>query len=286
MLDAKIHSPVLLLTLWMAFSFPTRAAELKRPTAEAFQRYVQLTEARMRSELRNPQTFLYFDTLPEEQRNSILARLHSGQIVIAQMGTLDDGKEIQVPDGLIHHWLATGFIPGATRDQVVALAQDYPSHAQFYTPDVQRAHLLARDDQHFSVYYRFYRRAIVDTVYNTEFSVDYHLPDDSRAYSLARAVRIAEVQNPGKPDEKELPVGNDHGYMWRLNLYTRYLEKDNGVYVQIEFLGLSRSVPGLVAWLVNPYVRSIPSEYLTNYVHTTQKALSGKERFPGSDGGL
>jgi hypothetical protein len=270
----------------MAFSFPTRAAELKRPTAEAFQRYVQLTEARMRSELRNPQTFLYFDTLPEEQRNSILARLHSGQIVIAQMGTLDDGKEIQVPDGLIHHWLATGFIPGATRDQVVALAQDYPSHAQFYTPDVQRAHLLARDDQHFSVYYRFYRRAIVDTVYNTEFSVDYHLPDDSRAYSLARAVRIAEVQNPGKPDEKELPVGNDHGYMWRLNLYTRYLEKDNGVYVQIEFLGLSRSVPGLVAWLVNPYVRSIPSEYLTNYVLTTQKALSGKQRFPQSDRGL
>lgn len=83
-----------------------------------------------------------------------------------------------------------------------------------------------------------------------------------------------------------LPVGNDHGYTWRLNLYTRYLEKDTGVYVQIEFVELSRNVPGLVAWLVNPYVRSIPSEYLTNYVHTTQKALSGKEQFPGSDGGL
>jgi hypothetical protein len=286
MLHAKIHPPVLLLTIWIAISFPTHAAELKQPTAEAFQRYVQLTEARMRSELSNPQDFLYFDTLAEEQRNSILARLHSGQIVIEHMGTLENGREIQVPDGLIHHWLATGFIPGATRDQVVALAQDYPSHAQFYTPDVRRAHLLAREDQHFSVYYRFYRRAIVTAVYNTEFSVDYHLPDGSRAYCLARAVRIAEVQNAGKPDEKELPVGNDHGYMWRLNLYTRYLEKDNGVYVQIEFVGLSRSVPGLVAWLVNPYVRSIPSEYLTNYVHTTQKALSGKERFPGSDRGL
>ena len=78
-----------------------------------------------------------------------------------------------------------------------------------------------------------------------------------------------------------LPVGNDHGYMWRLNLYTRYLEKDTGVYVQIEFVGLSRNVPGLVAWLVNPYVRSIPSEYLTNYVHTTQKHFQAKSSFQG-----
>jgi hypothetical protein len=130
------------------------------------------------------------------------------------------------------------------------------------------------------VYYRFYRHAIVAAIYNTEFNVDYFLRDSSRGYCLARAVRIAEVQNADKPEEKELPVGNDHGYMWRLNLYTRYLEKDNGVYIEIEFVALSRSVPRIVAWLVNPYIRSVPSEYLTNYVRTTQKALSGHERFP------
>jgi hypothetical protein len=286
MLDEKTHALVLLLSLCLALPSPTPAAELKQPTTEAFQRYVQLTEVRMRSEFADPQHFLYFDALPEQQKKSILARLQSGQVVVEQMSTRDDGKEIQVPEGLVHHWLAIGYIPGATRDQVVALAQDYSRHPQFYAPDVQGAHVLAREDQHFSVYYRFYRHAIVTTTYNTEFSVDYHLPDRSRGYSLARAVRIAEVQNPGKLDEKELPVGNDHGYMWGLNLYTRYLEKDNGVYVQIEFVALSRSVPGLVAWLVNPYIRSIPSEYLTNYVHTTQKALSNNERFPGSKRGL
>lgn len=53
--------------------------------------------------------------------------------------------------------------------------------------------------------------------------------------------------------------------MWRPNLYTRYLEKDNGVYIEIEFVALSRSVPRVVAWMVNPYIRSVPSEYLTNY---------------------
>jgi len=54
--------------------------------------------------------------------------------------------------------------------------------------------------------------------------------------------------------------------MWRLNLYTRYLEKDNGVYVQIEFVALSRSAPGIVGWVANPYIRSIPMAYLTNYL--------------------
>jgi hypothetical protein len=61
--------------------------------------------------------------------------------------------------------------------------------------------------------------------------------------------------------------------MWRLNLYTRYLERDNGVYIQIEFLSLSRSVPTVFAWLASPYIRSVPRDYLTHYIVTTQKAL-------------
>jgi hypothetical protein len=258
----------------LAFSSPTGATELTQPTARAFDRYVQLTEVNIRSQLADRENFLYFDSLPESERNSILARLRSGQAVIEPMLTRDNGKEIHVPNGLVHHWLAIGFIPGTTLERVVALAQDYPRHPELYAPDVQRARVLSRVDQHFSVYYRFYRHAIVTAVYNTEFGVDYFMPDASRDYCFARSVRIAEVQNPGRPDEKELPVGNDHGYMWRLNLYTRYLEKDNGVYIEIEFVALSRSVPRIFAFLVNPYLRSIPREYLTNYIHATQKALS------------
>ena len=271
-LQRRLLAP--LLTLCLAFPYPARPIELTQPTAEAFERYVQLTEDRMQSELADPKKFLYLDSLPEKQRDSMFARLRSGYVVIEPMSTRDNGKEIRVTDGFVHHWLAIGFIPGATRDQAVALAEDYPRHPQIYVPDVQQAHVLSQNNHHFLVHYRFYRHTIVTTVYDTEFNVDYFLPDSSRGYCLARTVRIAEVQNPGKPEERELPVGSDHGYMWRLNLYTRYLEKDNGVYVQIEFVALSRSVPSMVAWLVNPYLRSVPSEYLTNYVRTTQKALS------------
>src|SRR5580692_4857245 len=266
----------LLLAFGVAFGFssPTGATELKQPTAQAFDQYVQLTEVRIRSELADRETPLYLDSLPERERNSILARVRSGQAVIEPIRTRDNGKEIHLPDGLVHHWLAIGFIPGATLEQVVALAQDYPRHPELYAPDVQRARVLSRVDQHFSVYYRFYRHAIVTAVYNTEFGVDYFLRDGSRGYSFARSVRIAEVQNAGRPDERELPVGNDHGYMWRMNLYTRYLEKDNGVYIEIEFVALSRTIPRIFALLVNPYLRSIPREYLTNYIQATQRAVS------------
>lgn len=282
LLRTQIYFFAVLLASCFTCSAVTRASELTQATAEAFQRYVQQTEAHMQSELGDPQHFLYFDALSNEDKNSILTRLHSGQVVIEQMKTYDHGKEIKMTGGLVHHWLAIGFIPGATRDQVIDLAQDYPRHPEVYAPDVQRAQVLEHSDQHFLVSYRFYRHAIVTTVYNTEFNVDYQRPDSSRGYCFARAVRIAEVQDPGKPDEKELSVGNDHGYMWRLNLYTRYLEKDNGVYVQIEFVALSRSAPGIVGWLANPYIRSIPTAYLTNYVRTTQRTLSSQERFSGN----
>jgi hypothetical protein len=276
LLSTLRRSLAFLLALCVGLASPMPASELTEPAAAAFERYVQRTEVRMQGELADPEKFLYFDSLPEKQRNSMLAELHDGHILIEPMRTHDDGKEIHVPNGLVHHWLAIGFIPGVTREQVVALAQDYSRQAKLYAPDVQQARVLSHIDEHFSVYYRFYRHAIVTAVYNTEFRVDYFLPDRSRGYNFARSVRIAEVQNPGKPDESELPVGNDHGYLWRLNLYTRYLEKDNGVYIEIEFVALSRTVPIMFAWLVNPYLRSIPREYLTNYIRATQQALAAE----------
>jgi hypothetical protein len=174
-----------------------------------------MTETRMQSELGDPEKFLYLNSLPENQRDSMLVRLHSGKVVIEPMSTRDNGKEIQVIDGFVHHWLAIGFIPGATRDQAVALAQDYPRHPELYAPDVQRARVLSHVGQHFSVYYRFYRHAIVTAIYNTEFNVDYFLRDSSRGYCLARAVRIAEVQN------SDNDAGARHNHEFNHNQFRR-----------------------------------------------------------------
>ncbi len=253
----------------------TNASELKPRTAKAFQHYEELTESRIRSELSTPGQFLAIDSLPQDQREEWISRLKSGQVYIRSLSTEENDRKIEIPDGLVHHWLAIGFVPKARLEQVVQVTQDYAHHADFFKPDVQRSELLSRDGEHFRVYFRFYRHAIVTAIYNTQFDIDFTQSDPAHEYSFAKAVRIAEVRNPGEKDESERPVGNDRGYLWRLDLYTRYLETSDGVYVQIEFLGLSRSVPAIFAWLVNPYIRSVPREYLTNFVGQLKKAVAG-----------
>ena len=255
------------------------ASELKPRTAKAFGHYEEVTEARIQSELTTPGQFLYLGTLPESQRAEELARLKSGQVYVKSVTTKENDKKIEIPDGLVHHWLAIGFIPNARLEQVLRVTQDYAHHADFFKPDVQRSELLSRDGEHFRVYFRFYRHAIVTAVYNTEFDIKFTQSDPTHVYSVAKAVRVAEVRNPGDKDESERPVGNDRGSLWRLDLYTRYVEADGGVYIQIEFLGLSRSVPAIFAWIVNPYVHSVPREYLTNYVGQLRKAV-GAEAMP------
>jgi hypothetical protein len=194
------------------------AKELTQPTVQAFAHYVQLTEARIQTEVSDPRQFLCSYSLPEKERNAVQAYLLGGHMIIERMVTRENGKMVHIPDGMVHHWLAIGFIPGVTRDQAIALAQNYARHAKLYAPDVQRAEILSREDQSFELYYRFYRHALVTVVYNARFTADFFTLDASRGYSFARSTRIAEVENPGKGNEREFPVGNDQGYLWRLNL--------------------------------------------------------------------
>ena len=91
-----------------------------------------------------------------------------------------------------------------------------------------------------------------------------------RQQIASRSTRIVEVANPGKASQHELPAGNDHGYVWRLNTYWRVEEKDGGVYVQNESVALTRSVPLLFAWLVNPLIKSI---VLLRLLNATRKAV-------------
>ncbi|HLJ86544.1 MAG TPA: hypothetical protein VKZ53_06955 [Candidatus Angelobacter sp.] len=256
------------------------AAELRQKTAEAFDHYAKVTEARIAGELNDPNAFLWVDRQPEPRRRALSAELHQGKIVVEPLETHEpgdpQGKPIPIPDGLVHHWIATAFIPGGTLRQTLAILQDYNRHQEIYKPDVQLSKLLKTDGKDFKVYFRLRRKAIVTVFYNAEFDIRYVPVGPKREYSSSYATRIAEVDDPDKPNEHEQPVGKDHGYLWRLNTYWRYEERDGGVYVQLEFVALSRSVPAVFTWIVNPYLRSIPQEYLTNLLLVTSQAVRKK----------
>jgi hypothetical protein len=265
------------LSLWLLCVFGlsgvARAAQLRQVTIQAFDHYVSLTEDRMASEIRDLHGFLWVDRLPPQRRQSLLEQLRQGQVITQSLETLENGQPIPIPQGMIHHWVAMVFVPGVHLAETLAQQQDFDRGAQVYGPDIQRCKLLEANGNDFRVYYRLHRKVIVSATFNANFDIQFFPIDGTRGYNRSYSTRIAEVVDAGAPDENEKPVGNDLGYLWRLNTYTRYEERDGGVYIQTEFVALSRSVPAIFAWLVNPYIKSIPQEYLIRILGATRMDL-------------
>lgn len=259
---------------WLAV--PARAAELKPETVAAFDNYIGAAEARMAEELSNGDAFLWMDRVPQPRRETLYAQLRRGEIAIAPLNVEEEGKPIKVPGGLIHDWVGVIFIPGATLQQSLAVVQDYGSHQNIYKPHVQRSKVLRREGNHFKVYLRLYRKTIVTAVFDTEYDVRYFPDDATRVHSRSYSTRIAELENPGGPDERQMTVGNDRGYLWRLYSYWRFQEKDGGVYVQLETIALSRGVPSVFLWLVGPLLKKIPRETISLLLHSTRMAVNNK----------
>jgi hypothetical protein len=99
---------------------------------------------------------------------------------------------------------------------------------------------------------------------------------DTRIQIASRSTRIVEFADFGQLDEHELPVGNDHRYMWRLYSYWRIEEKDGGVYLQNESIAMTRSIPFVFAWQVNPLTKSIPRNFLRDLLLDTRTAVLKK----------
>src|SRR5450759_2573811 len=94
---------------------PAGAYELRPEAVEGFDQYLRLTEGRMQAELAPRGVFLWVDGLPEPRRGEAYARLQRGEVISARLQTLDpSGRSSSTPGPLIHHWVGTVFIPGAS----------------------------------------------------------------------------------------------------------------------------------------------------------------------------
>jgi hypothetical protein len=271
-----LRTPVLAALLVVAGASMGLAAELKPATVAAFERYVRATEARIDAEVRDEGRFLYIDTLAETERRARAAELAAGKLVIERLRTREGGEVIDAPDGLIHHWLGVVFVPGGTAATAVALLQDYDRHAEIYRPNVAQSRVLARDGDEFRVFLRFFMKKVISVTVNSDHLARFTRVSDTRAYSRVVSTRVQEVAHAGTKEERELPVGRDGGYLWRINSYWRFLERDGGVYVQCESVTLSRGIPFGLAWVVGPFVTSIPRESLTFTLETTRTVLAGR----------
>jgi hypothetical protein len=245
-------------------------------TVDAFERYVRLTDTRNDAEWAQGNKLLWIDGLAEGAHSGAQAELKRGVVKIQKLQTRDHGAAIRCPDGLIHHWVAAVFVPGAKLADVLKVLQDYDHHSNYYAPDVERSKLESRDGNHFRVFLRFRRHKIVTVVLNTEHDVRYFRDTEGRARSRSSATRIAQVENPGKPGEREKTPGDDSGFLWRMETWWRMIEADGGVYVQSEVVSLTRDIPTGLSWLIGPFVSSIPRESLTFTMEATRRAVVGR----------
>jgi hypothetical protein len=266
---------VLLCASWCTTA---RAAELKQKTTTAFDRYVAATEARFANELRPDGPFLYIDAMNPDAKRQAYDQLRNGEILVQKLETTAPGVSSDVPDGMVHHWVGLIFIPGATLAKTLPIVKDYDRRAELYKPDVSASRTLAHNGDDFKMFLRLHQKKFTTVDFNTTYDVHWGSVDPTKVYSNSISTRIAEVKDPDKPDGDELPVGTGHGYLWRLNTYWRFEEKDGGVYLQCEALSLTRDMPTGLGWLLKPLVTSIPKASLNRALGQTRKVVQDESK--------
>ena len=263
----------LLLIRILVVPLPSAAADLKPDTVAAFNHYMDLTRADFGDQIARRTPFLWVDSLSPGRRAAALEELRAGKVVIERLETLDHGKPIAVPGGLIHHWIGTVFIPGATLDQTLAFEEDYDHHQDYFRPDVRRSRILSHHGNDYSVELVFSKKKVITSVLDTVHEIHYERMDAAHAWSYSRTTRIQEVENPGEPGERLAPEGHGNGFLWRMDTFWRFEEKDGGTYVESQSISLTRDIPTGVGWLVGPFVSSVPRESLTFTLATTRSAI-------------
>jgi hypothetical protein len=151
--------------------------------------------------------------------------------------------------------------------------QDYVHKVDYFKPDIVLSKVLRHEGGDYFVLLRFQNTKIITTVIDTDQEIHYHVVDRTHAWSRSRTTRVQEVENAGKPNEKLEPEGHDRGFMWRMNTYWRFEEKDGGTYVECQAISLTRDVPTGLGWMVGPFVTSVPKESLTFTLVSARDAL-------------
>jgi len=247
-------------------------------TVAAWTAYVSATERRIGHELSSPQGFLAMDFVRDAAADRRAAL--SGMVIVQKTETVDaHDRKMLVPSALVHHWRGDVLIPGATVKQIVSELLTGPPPKQ---EDVLQSSVLERGPDRLKVYLKLQRKRLVTVVYNTEHVVTFSHYSGTRATSTSIATKIAELADADTPSERELPAGDDRGFLWRLNAYWRYEEVPGGVIAECESISLSRDVPALLRYLVNPLIESTARESMLRTLTSLRAHFARSVRPPGA----
>ena len=258
---------LLLIALTSVVTQAANAASLQPTTSKAWEAYVESANKEITQRLSAARTFLWADEEPNR-----LARIRAGEIVVSPVG-----PEIpkRVPSGLIHHWIGAVFMNHVKLEDVLRVVRDYSRYKDVYKPAVADSKVITSGNEKDRFSMRLVNKSLIRiTAYDIDFeSYLVHL-DDRHVYGVSRATRIQEIEAYGAAAQHTLNENEGSGIIWRLWSTSRYLERDGGVYIELEALALSRDIPRSLRWLVEPIVRHVSRVSLSTSLRQTQKAVS------------
>jgi len=235
---------------------------LNPETITAFNEYARAVEAEIQLQIDGDKPFLYLDQHPRKR-----LKVRRGEILVESFK-----EDIDIPDGLVHDWGGAMFVGGATAEQILQILQDYDRHQEIY-PEVMDSRLLEQQGDVARGYLRLKKEKVLTVVLNTEHEARLTNVSDKRRYLRSYSTRISQVQDPDTPEEQELPVGEDSGFLWRLNAYWLIEEVEDGVFVELLTLSLSRRPPFGLGWMINPFIKNMPRESLVDMLQATRLAV-------------
>jgi hypothetical protein len=241
------------------------AAHLSRPAEQAFESYVTSLEARLARQHARPGTCVAM--LPREGAQPGSERdLLAGAVLVEPV----NGGSWEVDGGLLHHWRAAAFVPGAEPRDMLALLHDYSQLSRYYAPEVVSSRSTAGDG---AMVIRFRKQLVITVVLDAEFETQSGLAGGC-GYSLSRSTHIWQVDEPETTHERRRTEGTDDGYLWRLNSYWSFQEWHEGLLIECEAVSLTRGVPSGLGWLLTPIIQTLPRNSLEFTLAGTRNALA------------
>lgn len=237
-----------------------RAEQPSQAAVAGFDRYTEALEARLAAQHRQSTGFIAL-AAPAAETES---RLRRGELIIENLTP----TTVNLPGAVLYHWRGTAFVPGANAAKFERLMRNFAAYPRIYSPQIISAKVLSQNGKRYQVTMRVRQKHVITVVMDTTYEVEFGRVDARRGWSISRSTRIDEIENG-----HVLSPAEQHGFLWRLNTYWNFEQRDGGLYMQIESVSLARSIPAGLGWAIGPFVQSVPRDSLEFTLRSTRDAL-------------
>jgi hypothetical protein len=254
---------LIVVILFLGRTATTAVAELTPETVEAFDKYIAVAEKQMGEQWKPDGIFLRID------HSASRDYVRRGKVVIELLGKKGG---IPVRHGLIHDWTGSIFIPEADMATTLEVLQDFGNHANIYE-EVIDSRLLERNGGVIRGFHRYKKKKVITAILDVVHEATYIKLSDMRHYCRSYSIRINEIKNGGKKNEKILPAGKDNGFLWRMNAYWKIEAIEDGVFIECRSISLTRDIPAGLGWIVKPFIQNMPRDSLIKTLKATRTTI-------------